>query len=374
MKVSRVIGIFLGLAIIISAITLLVLRGNSRNNSFNYNVKVLEWNNVYQGKNIHFYFNNSDPTYVNLKNLYGLEKVASNGQNDLEKSLAIVDWLNKRAKVNISAMESKKTTEQIISGLETNPILSQKDYNIVLEDLLNSIGVFCRQGYFETANNSKNNESNQYYVIEVWSKVHGKWVLLDGTLKDFIMMDNIPISAVELINSDLNKLTFNNTKDPKMQKKYFKNISQYLTTYSIKINNDKFDGTKSNSIITYVKDKKNIQLESAKGYSEPTIFCTDVEIFSYNPEMVYHNDESDKIPTIIAAKRNVKEDTEEYTKFTIGAFLNSVMLDNYYLSINGGEYNQVRLYYDLSLPKGITTISLSLDGKNELRKVILENK
>jgi len=50
------------------------------------------------------------------------------------------------------------------------------------------------------------------------------------------------------------------------------------------------------------------------------------------------------------------------------------MLDNYYLSINGGEYNQVRLYYDLSLPKGITTISLSLDGKNELRKVILENK
>lgn len=374
MKVSRVIGIFLGLAIIISAITLLVLRGNSRNNSFNYNVKVLEWNNVYEGKNIHFYFNNSDPTYVNLKNLYGLEKVASNGQNDLEKSLAIVDWLNKKANVNISAMESKKTTEQIISGLETNPILSQKDYNIVLEDLLNSIGVFCRQGYFETANNSKNNESNQYYVIEVWSKVHGKWVLLDGTLKDFIMMDNSPISAVELLNSDFNKLTFNNTKDPKMQKKYFKNISQYLTTYSIKINNDKFDGTKSNSIITYVKDKKNIQLESAKGYSEPTIFCTDVEIFSYNPEMVYHNDGSDKVPTIIAAKRNVKEDTEEYTKFTIGAFLNSVMLDNYYLSINGGEYNQVRLYYDLSLPKGITTISLSLDGKNELRKVILENK
>lgn len=374
MKVSRVIGIFLGLAIIISAITLLALRGNSKNSSFNYNVKVLEWNNVYEGNNIHFYFNNSDPSYTNLKNLYGLEKVTSNAQNDMEKTLAVINWLNKRAKINISAMESKKTTEQIISGLETNPVLSQKDYYIVLEDLLTSVGVFCRQGYFEATNTSDDNKSNQYNVIEIWSRLHGKWILIDGTLKDYIMMDNIPISAVELMNSDFNKLTFNDVTDSKAQKKYFKNISQYLTAYSVKINNDKFDETKSNSIITYVKDKKNIQLESAKGYSQPTIFSIDEKLFQVNPEIVYHNDNSDKVPTIIVAKRNIKEDTEEYSKFTIGAFLNSVMVDNYYLSINGGAYNQVRLYYDLSLPKGSTTISLSLDGKNELRRVVLEKK
>lgn len=374
MKVSRVIGIFLGLAIIISAITLLALRGNSKNSSFNYNVKVLEWNNVYEGNNIHFYFNNSDPSYTNLKNLYGLEKVTSNAQNDMEKTLAVINWLNKKAKINISAMESKKTTEQIISGLETNPVLSQKDYYIVLEDLLTSVGVFCRQGYFEATNTSNDNKSNQYNVIEIWSRLHGKWILIDGTLKDYIMMDNIPISAVELMNSDFNKLTFNDVTDSKAQKKYFKNISQYLTAYSVKINNDKFDETKSNSIITYVKDKKNIQLESAKGYSQPTIFCIDEKLFQVNPEIVYHNDNSDKAPTIIVAKRNIKEDTEEYSKFTIGAFLNSVMVDNYYLSINGGAYNQVRLYYDLSLPKGSTTISLSLDGKNELRRVVLEKK
>lgn len=374
MKVSRVIGIFLGLAIIISAITLLALRGNSKNSSFNYNVKVLEWNNVYEGNNIHFYFNNSDPSYTNFKNLYGLEKVTSNAQNDMEKTLAVINWLNKRAKINISAMESKKTTEQIISGLETNPVLSQKDYYIVLEDLLTSVGVFCRQGYFEATNTSDDNKSNQYNVIEIWSRLHGKWILIDGTLKDYIMMDNIPISAVELMNSDFNKLTFNDVTDSKAQKKYFKNISQYLTAYSVKINNDKFDETKSNSIITYVKDKKNIQLESAKGYSQPTIFSIDEKLFQVNPEIVYHNDNSDKVPTIIVAKRNIKEDTEEYSKFTIGAFLNSVMVDNYYLSINGGAYNQVRLYYDLSLPKGSTTISLSLDGKNELRRVVLEKK
>jgi len=374
MKVSRIIGIFLGLAIIISAITLLALRGNSKNSTFNYNVKVVEWNNVYEGNNIHFYFNNSDPSYTNLKNLYGLEKVTSNAQNDLEKTLAVIDWLNKKAKINISAMESKKTTEQIISGLETNPVLSQKDYYIVLEDLLTSVGVFCRQGYFEAANTSNDKKSNQYNVIEIWSRLHGKWILIDGTLKDYIMMDNIPISAVELMNSDFNKLTFNDMKDSKTQKKYFKNISQYLTAYSVKINNDKFDETKSNSIITYVKDKKNIQLESAKGYSQPTIFCIDEKLFQINPEIIYHNDNSDKAPTIIVAKRNIKEDTEEYSKFTIGAFSNSVMVDNYYLSINGGAYNQVRLYYDLSLPKGSTSISLSLDGKNELRRVVLEKK
>ncbi|MPN57791.1 hypothetical protein SDC9_205485 [bioreactor metagenome] len=95
-------------------------------------------------------------------------------------------------------------------------------------------------------------------------------------------------------------------------------------------------------------------------------------MFNINPEIVYKNDDSDKIPNIIFAKRNIKDDTEDYVKFTVGAFINSYMVEDYYISINGKEYVPVKNYYDLSLPVGKTSISISLDGKAPIRTVELE--
>ncbi|MPM87696.1 hypothetical protein SDC9_134796 [bioreactor metagenome] len=49
------------------------------------------------------------------------------------------------------------------------------------------------------------------------------------------------------------------------------------------------------------------------------------------------------------------------------------MLEDYYISINGQEYTTVKTYYDLSLPKGKTTVSISLDGKTTIRTIEIEN-
>ncbi len=84
------------------------------------------------------------------------------------------------------------------------------------------------------------------------------------------------------------------------------------------------------------------------------------------------NNEVDKIPTIIFAKTNVKEDDDNYIKFTLGAFMNSLMLEEFYVRVNNGDFIKVDTYYNLSIEKGVTTIEISLDGTNPLRQVVIK--
>jgi hypothetical protein len=372
MKKSRFFGLLLGISIITSVVALLIFRGNLNTKSFDYNVKITQWNNIYEGNNIQFYFMSKDnTTLVDLKNKYSLDKVVNEASNDLDKTLAMVQWLNRRAEVKTSAMETKKTVDEMLVALNTNKVISLKEYNTILEEALTSIGVSCRTGELRASNNTKLKEDVSYSVLEVWSRVHGKWVMVDGVVEGYMNKNGIPLSVIDIINSNNKEITSQNIKDPK---KYLKSISQYLNTYTIKVDNNKLEEAKSNSYITFVKHEMDIQLETLNGYTQPTIFVKEEKLFNHNPEIVYHDDKSDSKPTIILAKRNTKDDTEEYIKFTVGAFVNSYMVDNYYISINGSEYSPVKTYYDLSLPSGKTTISISLDGKTQVRNIELEKK
>ncbi|WP_291575075.1 hypothetical protein [Clostridium sp. UBA4548] len=370
MKTSRILTFFIGSIIVLSAIVLLIFRNNLKGSSYDYNVKVTNWENLYEGNNIHFYYlNKDDPKLIDLKNKYDFEQVVNEGSNEIEKTIALIKWLNRRAEVKPSAMEAKKSVDEMLMGLQSNKVISLQDYNIILEEALSSVGIIARTGELRTSNNLKIKNNSSYSVLEVWSKVHGKWVMVDGTIESFMSREGIPLSAVELVKSSTDGITVENVKEAS---KYLKGISQYLYTYTIKIDNSRDEQYKSNSFIEFVKDKQYIQLETLKGYIQPTIFVMKDDVFNINPEIVYQNDNSDKIPNIIFAKRNIKDDTEDYVKFTVGAFINSYMVEDYYISINGKEYVPVKNYYDLSLPVGITSISISLDGKAPIRTVELE--
>lgn len=370
MRKSRVLSFLLGSLIIISVIIALIFRNNASNDIYIYGVKINKWDNVYSGENIKFYYMNKENENLSkLKSKYGIEKIIEGNKNDLEKTMLIINWLNKKFEVRASAMKSKKTTEKLLQEVETNKVIAVSDFNNILEDTLTSIGITCRIGQFRGISNSKSIDESEYEVLEVWSDAHGKWIMIDSVLGSYLIKDDIPISATEMLISDSNNLKMQNSINIK---NYFKNISKYLETYTIKINNDKYEKNNSNSLITLVKSMDDIQIEAPNGFIQPTIFVVNSKIFDASPKIVHHNDESEEVPTIILAKKNLKEDTKDYTKFTVGAFMNSYMLDKYYISINGKEYRQVKRYYDLSLPSGITTLSLSLDGKNELRKIEFE--
>ncbi len=59
----------------------------------------------------------------------------------------------------------------------------------------------------------------------------------------------------------------------------------------------------------------------------------------------------------------MKNDTKDEQYFTVGAFMNSYMLPNYFISVNGSDYIKVDTFYDLKIIKGTNSIKLSRDGK-----------
>ncbi len=370
MKKSKIFSSLLGSIIILSVIFVLIFRYGVHKSTYEYKVKINRWDNVYSYNNIKFYYMNKESkNLLELKKIYDFDKITEGHNNELDKTVAIMNWLSKKVEVRASAMKSNKTSEILLEEVETNKVLSSSDFNNIMEDALSSIGIVCRVGEFRANNSLEMRDRSEYEVLEIWSNTHSKWIMIDGVIGSYIEKDNVPISATELFKSDISTLNVYNLNN---STKYFKNISKYLASYTIKVNNDKFQKNNSNSLITIVKNKEDIQIETLNGFVKPTIFVLNDSILNKSPNIVYHNDEIDEVPTIILAKKNLKEDTEEYTKFTVGAFLNSYMLDEYYISINGKEYNPVKKYYDLSLPKGITTLSFSVDGKSELRRIEFE--
>jgi len=72
--------------------------------------------------------------------------MTNKAEDEISKTMILSGWLNSRSKPKVSAMDSKKTAEEIILQLETNEVISQKDYNSVLEEALATIGIISRSG------------------------------------------------------------------------------------------------------------------------------------------------------------------------------------------------------------------------------------
>lgn len=354
------------IAITVSGILFLNTKNNGMVNE-KYDVEVIKWENIYDGKNIQFYYTSSDkPEIKVLNNKYEFERMTNVGKDEIDKTLIIAKWLNVRSKPCISAMDTGKNADDIIMQLETNQVLSQKDYNSVMIEALASIGITSRSGTFKGKEN--------YAILEIWSDNYKKWIAVDGINECYFNKDNTPLSAVELVENNIDDIKISDNDKISNPTKHIKEMSKNFITYTIEIDNSKYEGMKSNSSITFVKDIKDVQLQTPKGYIPPTIFVKSGKVFESNPNEKYKNDNSDTIPTLIFAKKNIKEDSENYTKFSIGAFNNSVMLDKFYLSINNSEYFLIDTYYDVNLKKGINNIKLSIDGKNEVRTVEISKK
>ena len=109
---------------------------------------------------------------------------------------------------------------------------------------------------------------------------------------------------------------------------------------------------KSNSKVAYLKDKQLPKIETKEGFIQPTIFVNNPQVFNTSPKLQYVNTSKEKTPTLILAKRDLKNDTKEEENFTVGAFMNSYMLPNYFISVNGSDYIKVDTFYDLKIIKG----------------------
>ena len=145
-------------------------------------------------------------------------------------------------------------------------------------DILLASGFISRIGEFrKEAPQFENTPS--YYVVEYWSKEYKKWIMIDFRDQGYFEKENNPLSAIEIIDEKLKDLTYigNDT-----QNNYRKKLSEYLSSYTIAIDNT-LPMENSNSYITYCKETKDIDLKKGSEFIKPTIFTTSKSLFQMSP-------------------------------------------------------------------------------------------
>jgi hypothetical protein len=343
---------------------------NARTNSNKeQELTITKWDNFYSGDNVHFYYLNSDNgNLAKLKTKYGLNKLIDIKADEFDNSLKIMKFINGKVKAQSTSMTSDKNAFDIMEAAFNGSKISDSDYTTMYEECLASIGITARRGVLRNTSDKINGKS-YFNVIEVWSQKYKKWIMIDGVNGVYMRENGIPLSAIELINQGLENVEIVNLENTS---KYIKSMSDYYESYSISVDNNKYGELKSNSQITYLKGKQFPKLETKEGFIQPTIFVNNQEAFLTSPKIEYVNEDNEKIPTLIFAKKDLKNDTEGVNNFTVGAFINSYMLTSYYISINDKDYIEVDTFFDLQIVKGTNSIKLSQDGKTLTREVVIE--
>ncbi|MBU3110855.1 hypothetical protein [Clostridium lacusfryxellense] len=332
-------------------------------------INITKWDNFYSGSDIHFYYlDSANENLLKLKTKYKLDKIIDSKLDQLQNSMKIMDYINKNVKAESTSMTSDKTTLAIMEGAFDGGKISDSDYTTIYEESLASVGINVRRGVLRSTDNKVKGKS-YFNVCEIWSDKYNKWVMIDGVNGCYMKEKGIPLGATQIVDKGIGKLEIVNLKNAS---KYIKNMTDYYESYSISVDNNKYGELKSNSKVAYLKDKELPKIETKEGFIQPTIFVNDPKVFATSPKLQYVNAAKEKIPTLILAKKDLKNDTKSEQYFTIGAFMNSYMLPDYFISVNGSDFIKVDTFYDLKIIKGTNSIKLSRDGKTLEREVVLE--
>ncbi|MGL5087721.1 MAG: hypothetical protein ACRC68_18740, partial [Clostridium sp.] len=315
------------------------------------------WDNVYNENNIKMYYGeNDDKKIMQLYDVYKLKEIILTDDSEIDRVLKVVDIVNRIVEFDDVASSKKVNGYDILQEKGELKKVSQRDMAIIARDLMLSIGVKARIGEFKTI------KSNNYVVVEYWSDEHGKWIMIDFRDRGYITMDSVPCSAIEVIKTSSKNIKYTGKTS---SKEYIKDLKKITETYSINIDNT-ITREKSNSYITYIKEKKYISINYSNKHIPPTIFTENEKLFQINPSSDTIG-EDEKAYIILMKKENEKVDGEKLAeKYVVGGFKDSKIIDKYFIKHNNGEFESVKKYYELELVKGDNTIEISLDGKKVL--------
>lgn len=346
------------LIILIVGVGILFLNSNEK-----VKLQVKSWDNIYNENNIKMYYGESDDKKIKqLDEVYGVQELVLDEESEINKVLKVIDIVNRIVEFDDVLNSQKVNGYDILHEKGELKKVSQIDMSIIARDLILSTGIKARNGEY------KSTKGNSYFVVEYWSNEYDKWIMIDFRDRGYITNKGVPCSSIEIINYPNKNMKYIGKVS---SKQYIKELKKTSDTYSISIDNS-VNKEKSNSYITYVKDKKYIDINNNNQYIPPTIFTENEELFKVNPS-------SDKIGVdeklymILMKKENEKDDSGSVTgKYIVGGFKDSKIVDKYFIKHNNSEFISVKKYYDLELVEGNNTIEISLDGINVSGSIELE--
>ena len=362
---KNMIKIILAIIIIFCAIVLCLL------NQFNHKgIIIAQWNNYYDENNIVFFYDESINEKVNyLNEKFKISDAVSGEKEELDKVLKICKIAGTAVDYDDIADANLNSGYDILREKEKNNSkkVSRKDFNIITRDMLASVGIKSRIGYFRTAN-SQFKEKTKYSVLEFWSNKAGKWIVIDCVDNGYFMYGDNRVSALEILNTGIRKISYlGNTS----QKDYKNKLKRYLDSYTIDIDNT-VNRNRSNSEVCYLKDEGALEIKWCNSYAPPTIFTQSAVLFEKSPfdNAVTKDEKAYLIVSLIEMKSEDNKSTD--TGAIIAGFRDGRVMSEYYLNTNNSGYKKIDKYDKIKLEKGVTDIKLSIDGENEISSVTIK--
>lgn len=346
----------------------------------NKGVKISEWNNFYNENNIVFFYEEFPNEKIDLLNsTYKIKDKVQDSETELDKVIKTLDIVRSKIKVESSENTGLNNGYDILSRKTQSNKASFKDMAIVSRDFINSLGITSRIGVFRKGQ-TKYHSDIEYYVLEYWSTEYNKWIMVDVKYGGYFEDGDKKLSAVEVINSDMNKISYIGEAS---QLDYKNNISKYFDSYSVAIENSS-EKKRSNCNVTYIKDDSAVEYKIKKKFAPPTVFTKETKLFEKSPfDKLVGSDEKAYILVCGAISNNEDEaeqkkqvkdkDLKENSVF-IAAFKDDKVLKSFYLNVNGQGYEKIDENKEIELKKGNNTIELSLDGQNTMTSVTIEKK
>lgn len=335
------------------------------NNKLKHGLKIKKWDNIYNENNINFFFSNVDDEKIKiLKHTNNVEEKVKNEKDMLKKAINVIGVLNEIITFDDIPSTNRINGFDILNDKGASKKASARDLGIIYRDVLESLGYTARLGEFKRTNTSFNKEKS-YYVVEYWSKEYNKWIMIDFIDKGYFDNNGFPCSAMELLDIEIRNLNYNGNTD---RRDYIPMLKKVLYTYTINIDNTT-DMKRSNSYLTYIKDKNDIKLKFKGNYLPPTIFTENKDLMNKNP--IEESISQDKKAYIVLMKKQEDSNESDANKaaFIIGAFNDGKVMEEYYIREKAGEFIKVKKYMDIILTEESNTIDLSLNAKDVISSI-----
>lgn len=357
--------------IVVCLVALVTINSLLRNDS---NFIIKEWDNIYNTNSINFYYEDIKNTKLqSLEQLYNIKEVTKDENTDLEKAREVVQLVNNIVEVDSISNSKFGNGYDIIREKKDSLIVSKRDMAIITRDMLNSIGLVARLGEFRNPATAIEKQGN-YFVVEYYSEEFSKWIMLDYLDMGYFLKEEIPLSAIEILNEDVKNINY---KGHREKKEYYSSIKSYLKTYSIWIDNT-IEMKRSNTQLTFVKKDKYITLDFKNIFLPPTIFTQNPQLFNKKVND-YNIEADDRAYIVLMKKEDVKkeegeEPQEETIDFICGGYKEDKILIDYYVRVNDGEFKEVKRYTDFKLKTGLNKLEISLNGIDIVSAVTIEVK
>ncbi|MGL4848318.1 MAG: hypothetical protein ACRC28_05250 [Clostridium sp.] len=337
-------------------------------------IRIEEFENIYNGESIEMFYEEIrdrakiDEKIIKLEEIYKVKEICEEEPEEIKKIVKATEILNMIGKKDDVEETKYFNGYDILSNSEKEKKkFSDKDIAIIGRDLILGLGFEARVGIFKKENPQFEKDA-EYYVIEYWSPEFNKWVMIDFNKRGYLKKNGEILSGIELLDKDFEESQFYGEEKSKDYKKY---VKKYLSSYTIAIDNT-IKNAKSNSYITYIKGKKDIDILSEGKYIRPTIFTENRVLYEKSPFAGIKRE--DKKAYIILMKKELDKEDEnlpkeekeiEENKMILAAFKNGKVLKNYKYRINGEEFKEVKDFYEeIIIKKEVNKIEISVDGKS----------